>query len=64
MEQTKKAMEAEGKTFTPHPAMSVVEKWSKNLAAKVKKVSKGFYDYPENGEKHLWSDLTELSNDR
>ena len=23
-------------------------------------MSKGFYDYPENGEKHLWSDLTEL----
>lgn len=60
MEQTIKAMEAEGKTFTPHPAMSVVEKMVKEFGREGKKVSKGFYDYPENGEKHLWSDLTEL----
>ena len=60
MQQTKKAMEAEGKTFTPHPAMSVVEKMVKEFGREGKKVSKGFYDYPENGEKHLWSDLTEL----
>lgn len=60
MEQTKKAMEAEGKTFTPHPAMSVVEKMVKEFGREGKKVSKGFYDYPEDGEKHLWSDLTEL----
>ena len=60
MEQTKKAMEAEGKAFTPHPAMSVVEKMVKELGREGKKVSKGFYDYPENGEKHLWSELTEL----
>lgn len=53
-------MEAEGKTFTPHPAMSVVEKMVKEFGREGKKVSKGFYDYPENGEKHLWSDLTEL----
>ena len=60
MEQTKKAMEAEGKAFTPHPAMSVVEKMVKEFGREGKKVSKGFYDYPENSEKHLWSDLTEL----
>lgn len=60
MEQTKKAMEAEGKAFTPHPAMSVVEKMVKEFGREGKKVSKGFYDYPENGEKHLWSELTEL----
>ena len=60
MEQTKKAMEAEGKTFTPHPAMSVVEKMVKEFGREGKKVSKGFYDYPENGEKQLWTELTEL----
>lgn len=60
MQQTKKAMEAEGKTFTPHPAMSVVEKMVKEFGREGKKVSKGFYDYPENGEKHLWTELTEL----
>ncbi|WP_201583410.1 3-hydroxyacyl-CoA dehydrogenase NAD-binding domain-containing protein [Psychrobacter jeotgali] len=60
MEQTKKAMQAAGKTFTPHPAMSVVEKMVNELGREGKKVAKGFYDYPENGEKHLWSKLTEL----
>lgn len=60
MEQTKKAMEAEGKTFTPHPAMPVVEKMVNELGREGKKVAKGFYDYPDNGEKHLWPELTEL----
>ena len=60
MQQTKRALEAEGKTFTPHPAMPVVEKMVTELGRTGKKVAKGFYDYPENGEKHLWSKLTEL----
>ena len=60
MEQTKKALEAECKTFTPHPAMPVVEKMVKELGREGKKVAKGFYDYPEKGEKHLWPELTEL----
>ena len=60
MEQTKKALEAEGKTFTPHPAMPVVEKMVNELGREGKKVAKGFYDYPEKGEKHLWPELTEL----
>ena len=60
MQQAKKAMEAEGKTYTPHPATAVVEKMVKELGREGKKVSKGFYDYPENGEKHLWPELTDL----
>lgn len=60
MQQTKRALEAEGKTFAPHPAMPVVEKMVKELGREGKKVAKGFYDYPQNGEKHLWSELTEL----
>ena len=60
MQQTKRALEAEGKTFAPHPAMPVVEKMVKKLGREGKKVAKGFYDYPQNGEKHLWSELTEL----
>ena len=60
MEQTKKALEAEGKTLTPHPAMPVVEKMVNELGREGKKVAKGFYDYPEKGEKHLWAELTEL----
>ncbi len=60
MQQTKQAMEAEGKTFTPHPAMPVIEKMVKEFGREGKKVAKGFYDYPENSEKHLWPKLTEL----
>lgn len=60
MQQAKKAMEAEGKTYTAHPATAVVEKMVKELGREGKKVSKGFYDYPENGEKHLWPELTDL----
>ena len=60
MQQTKRALEAEGKTFTAHPAMPVVEKMVNELGREGKKVGKGFYDYPENGEKRLWPELTEL----
>ena len=60
MQQTKRALETEGKTFTPHPAMPVVEKMVNELGREGKKVAKGFYDYPENGEKRLWPKLTEL----
>ena len=60
MQQTKRALEAEGKAFTPHPAMPVVEKMVNELGREGKKVAKGFYDYPENGEKRLWPELTEI----
>ena len=60
MQQTKRALESEGKTFTTHPAMPVVEKMVNELGREGKKVAKGFYDYPEKGEKHLWPELTEL----
>lgn len=60
MQQTKRALEAEAKTFTAHPAMPVVEKMVNELGREGKKVGKGFYDYPENGEKRLWPELTNL----
>ncbi|OXL18551.1 3-hydroxyacyl-CoA dehydrogenase NAD-binding domain-containing protein [Psychrobacter sp. DAB_AL32B] len=60
MQQAKRALEAEGEMFTPHPAMPVVEKMVNELGREGKKVAKGFYDYPENGEKRLWPELTEL----
>ena len=60
MQQAKRALEAEDKTCTPHPAMPVVEKMVKELGREGKKVAKGFYDYPQNSEKHLWPELTEL----
>ena len=60
MQQAKRALDAEGKIFMPHPAMPVVEKMVNELGREGKKVSKGFYDYPENAEKRLWPKLTEL----
>lgn len=60
MQQTKRALEAEGKTFTPHPAMPIVEKMVTELGRAGKKVAKGFYDYPESSDKQLWPKLTEL----
>lgn len=60
MQQTKLALEKEGKEFVPHPAQPIIEKMVNELGREGKKASKGFYEYPENGEKHLWSELTEL----
>lgn len=60
MQQAKNAMEAQGKTFMPHPSMSVIEKMVNELGREGKKVAKGFYDYPESGEKRLSPILTEL----
>jgi len=60
MQQTKRALQAEGKPFNAHPAMPVVEKMVKELGREGKKVGKGFYDYPKDGEKRLWPELTKL----
>ncbi|MBO1530116.1 enoyl-CoA hydratase/isomerase family protein [Psychrobacter sp. F1192] len=60
MQQTKQAIEAQGKAFTPHPAMAIIQKMVNELGREGKKVAKGFYDYPEKSEKRLWPGLTEL----
>ena len=59
-EQTKKDLAAEGIDMPDHPSMSVLNVVGKEHKRLGKKVGKGFYDYPENGEKHLWSELTNL----
>lgn len=53
-EQTKKDLQKEGKEMPHHPADSVVELMGKTHGRLGKKVGKGFYDYPEGGEKQLW----------
>lgn len=57
IEQTRKDFEAEGKAYKGHPGEAVIEKMVSELGREGKKAGKGFYDYPENGEKHLWADL-------
>ncbi|WP_353253925.1 3-hydroxyacyl-CoA dehydrogenase NAD-binding domain-containing protein [Salinisphaera sp. PC39] len=59
MEQTRKDMEAEGKEYKPHPADAVIRKMVEELDRPGKKAGKGFYEYPENGKKHLWPGLAE-----
>ncbi|HVT34919.1 MAG TPA: 3-hydroxyacyl-CoA dehydrogenase NAD-binding domain-containing protein, partial [Nevskiaceae bacterium] len=58
LEQTRKDFAAEGKPFPEHPANAVTEKMVRELGRAGKKAGKGFYDYPQGGQKHLWPELT------
>ncbi|AXQ30264.1 3-hydroxyacyl-CoA dehydrogenase [Solimonas sp. K1W22B-7] len=57
--QTRKDLAAEGKTASEHPGVAVVEKMAKTLDRQGKKAGKGFYEYPEAGQKTLWKGLAE-----
>ncbi|MDM4769595.1 3-hydroxyacyl-CoA dehydrogenase NAD-binding domain-containing protein [Solimonas sp. SE-A11] len=59
LEQTRKDLAAEGKTASEHPGVAVVEKMAKQLDRQGKKAGKGFYDYPQGGQKSLWKGLAE-----
>ena len=59
MEQTRKDFEAEGKDFPKSPGYDVVDTMVNTLERVGKKAGKGFYDYPEKGQKHLWPGLKE-----
>ncbi len=57
--QTIKDLKAEGKDYLQHPADPVVDRMLEaDRAGKL--AGGGFYDYPANGKKHLWSGLSEL----
>jgi 3-hydroxyacyl-CoA dehydrogenase/enoyl-CoA hydratase/3-hydroxybutyryl-CoA epimerase len=58
LEQTRKDYAAEGKTVAEHPGVAVIEKMVKQLDRVGKKSGKGFYDYPQAGQKQLWPELT------
>ena len=55
--QTIKDLEAEGKTYPEHPADAVVDRMLESDRAG-KLAGAGFYEYPANGKKHLWSGLS------
>lgn len=60
--QTQKDLEAEGKTYTPHPADPVVDAMlEKDRAGKL--AGAGFYEYPKGGKKHLWAGLKDSFGD-
>ena len=65
MEQTRKDFAAEGKTYTGHPGEKAVVMMVKELDRPGKKAGKGFYEYPQGGQKFLWPELAKyfpLSN--
>ena len=46
--------------FEPISGFAVMEKMVKELDRKGKRYGKGFYEYPEDGQKYLWPGLAEL----
>ena len=58
--QTKKDFEAEGKEFPITPMYSIMEEMVEKQGRFGKKNNKGFYEYPENGKKYLWPELSKL----
>jgi 3-hydroxyacyl-CoA dehydrogenase/enoyl-CoA hydratase/3-hydroxybutyryl-CoA epimerase len=55
-----KATEADlGAAYKPSPAVSVMETMYAKLGRAGRKNAKGFYDYPEKGQKSLWPGLAE-----
>ncbi|WP_404363555.1 3-hydroxyacyl-CoA dehydrogenase NAD-binding domain-containing protein [Marinobacter sp.] len=63
-DQSRKDMEATGKTWQAHPAEAVVDKLVDDHGRKGKAAGAGFYDYPASGKKHLWPELEKLFVDQ
>ncbi len=57
-DQTRSDIEAEGKPYTPHPAEAVIDQMVTRLERCGKAAGAGFYEYPANGKKHLWPELS------
>ncbi len=58
--QTRKDLAAAGLPAEEHPADRVIENMVTQLHRPGKKAGKGFYDYPPEGQKHLWPGLKEV----
>ncbi len=56
-DQTRKDMEAAGKPHTPTPGQALVRQMVEEFGRSGKAAGAGFYEYPKNGKKHLWSEL-------
>lgn len=61
--ETRKALQAEGKDLPKTPVDEVVHTMIHELNRKGKAAGAGFYDYPENGKKHLWDGLSRWQKD-
>lgn len=59
-DQSRKDLEAEGKTWEAHPAEAVIDTMFSQQKRGGKAAGAGFYEYPQNGRKHLWPELETL----
>ncbi|AXE23844.1 3-hydroxyacyl-CoA dehydrogenase [Streptomyces globosus] len=58
--ETRKAVEAEGRTWTPHPADEVIDRMVDEFARPGRSGGAGFYDYDEAGRRsRIWPGLRE-----
>jgi 3-hydroxyacyl-CoA dehydrogenase/enoyl-CoA hydratase/3-hydroxybutyryl-CoA epimerase len=55
----KATAEALGQAFPANPVDEVVDLMAEKLGRKGKRSGAGFYDYPKDAKKHLWSGLAE-----
>lgn len=61
--EARKALQAEGKDLPRSGADDVIETMIHQFQRKGKAAGAGFYDYPENGKKHLWDGLSHWKKD-
>ena len=61
--ETRKALETEGKTFSYSAANDVIQTMIHEFHRKGKSHGAGFYEYPENGKKYLWDGLKHWSKE-
>ena len=61
--ETRKALQAEGKDLPHSPAEDVLKHMIHEFDRKGKAAGAGFYEYPEGGKKHLWDGLSHWQKD-
>jgi 3-hydroxyacyl-CoA dehydrogenase/enoyl-CoA hydratase/3-hydroxybutyryl-CoA epimerase len=59
-EQTRKDYAAEGKTYLPQPGEALIARMVSELKRPGRAGGGGFYDYPQDGLKRLWSGLAQF----
>ncbi|MGV8921196.1 MAG: 3-hydroxyacyl-CoA dehydrogenase NAD-binding domain-containing protein [Pseudomonas sp.] len=56
-QQTRRDLEAEGKSLPQHPSFAVIDLLLNEFKRSGKAAGGGFYDYPAGASKHLWPEL-------